>query len=691
LVLLAVFAQVGHLLFHNAEVFYSFGSSLGALGGALLGSYSLREIKSTLSNFYYAAFLFCFYGLVFSASLAVLLKHQRRVARRQRRRLQRRQRDDSGGGVGVSGCFGGLADDNGGGSGAPAAPESYSTKMAKCESGDVWGNSLSVKEIGDLAWGKFLVWAGFKPESGTGKTDDALSAEFLFAEFECQIDELLHKLDVISGCAPSAVSPPPLSGFPPAANSSTDAKFNSSGTASKSGASSELRQRHQQQQQQQSDIHRMDNQFAYNRDRDWAQLVDLGHLDTGALTDENDKDLRVALEYEIYRQLHLGPPVEESSNFITHRSKERVAAPSSSRPPLSGGGGGDQNGGGELLQLLGLDPSSVSSAAATELLLANFCSSMQMGNEADAFLYPQKGCDEGLYSTLIENDIPYHPPTFESFTSDIEVDIPYHGPSAGDRDSLQSDELSIPDWTTPQAPAPPRPTNQKTKKSNRTTNQHHHNLAPLEVEIPYHPPLEDFDEALGNVMVEVPSHILEDDFEEDEDDESVEMEIELCRVNEAYLVSPSSPTSRAKEHLPFEVSAGIHRSDSNRTKGRSRVSEPESNGRRAEFYSNAGRRLHKTRSRGKVKLLDSELPTTSNSATTTATATPADVYLSSRRDGDAVFASVTAPSSSLNCGRSGVSGGGAGDGGAPGGNRNLAFHASPTGQGREPREKETPC
>ena len=33
----------------------------------------------------------------------------------------------------------------------------------------------------------------------------------------------------------------------------------------------------------------MDNQFAYNRDRDWAQLVDLGHLDTGALTNENDK------------------------------------------------------------------------------------------------------------------------------------------------------------------------------------------------------------------------------------------------------------------------------------------------------------------------------------------------------------------------------------------------------------------
>ena len=46
--------------------------------------------------------------------------------------------------------------------------------------------------------------------------------EFILAEFEFQIDELLHKLDVISGAAPSSSSaPPPLSAFPPFAHSST--------------------------------------------------------------------------------------------------------------------------------------------------------------------------------------------------------------------------------------------------------------------------------------------------------------------------------------------------------------------------------------------------------------------------------------------------------------------------------------
>ena len=78
---------------------------------------------------------------------------------------------------------------------------------------------------------------------------------------------------------------------------------------------------------------------------------------------------------------------------------DRNAAPLRPTPLItnydhSGGGGGGVGGvggggdaaGEELLQLLGLDPLTANSAAATELLLANFCSSMQMGNENDAFL-----------------------------------------------------------------------------------------------------------------------------------------------------------------------------------------------------------------------------------------------------------------------------------------------------------------
>ena len=112
-----------------------------------------------------------------------------------------------------------------------------------------------------------------------------------------------------------------------------------------------------------------------------------------------NQDLRAALEYEIYRQLHLGPPVEDT-HFITSRPMERVAAPAAPRTAPAGGGCGVDIGGGgggeDLLQLLGLDPSAVNSAAATELLLANFCSSMQIGNENDAFLDPQRREDEGV-------------------------------------------------------------------------------------------------------------------------------------------------------------------------------------------------------------------------------------------------------------------------------------------------------
>ena len=62
-----------------------------------------------------------------------------------------------------------------------------------------------------------------------------------------------------------------------------------------------------------------------------------------------------------------------------------------------------------------------------------------------------------LFGGVAENDIPYHPPTGEAFDGEVEVDIPYHGPPVGDQDSLLSDELSIPDWTTP-LPPPPQPT-----------------------------------------------------------------------------------------------------------------------------------------------------------------------------------------------------------------------------------------
>ena len=42
--LLAIFVQVGHLLFPSTEAFSSFGASLGSLGGALMGSYGLADI-----------------------------------------------------------------------------------------------------------------------------------------------------------------------------------------------------------------------------------------------------------------------------------------------------------------------------------------------------------------------------------------------------------------------------------------------------------------------------------------------------------------------------------------------------------------------------------------------------------------------------------------------------------------------
>ena len=107
------------------------------------------------------------------------------------------------------------------------------------------------------------------------------------------------------------------------------------------------------------------------------------------------KDLRAALEYEIYRQLQMAPPLDEGPHFgIAYHYRNAPALSAADRGSGDGVGGGDAAGD-ELLQLLGLDPLTANSAAATELLLANFCSSMQqMGDEKDAFLRTEDAGDQ---------------------------------------------------------------------------------------------------------------------------------------------------------------------------------------------------------------------------------------------------------------------------------------------------------
>ena len=123
------------------------------------------------------------------------------------------------------------------------------------------------------------------------------------AEFEFQIDELLHKLDVISG-----VAAPFSSSAPPPQHLSSNAAFNnqsstsgvetkdSSGVNSKSGTSSDQRQQqqHLQQHQQQHLVssalnYGVDDPLAYDPNHDWTQLVDLNNFEAGLVANDDDK------------------------------------------------------------------------------------------------------------------------------------------------------------------------------------------------------------------------------------------------------------------------------------------------------------------------------------------------------------------------------------------------------------------
>ena len=122
------------------------------------------------------------------------------------------------------------------------------------------------------------------------------------AEFEFQIDELLHKLDVISDAAPPSSGAAPLPGAHHAAypsSSGADTK-DSSGIVSKSGTSSDRQHPHQQLLQQRHLLQQqlaapfdgrrlggVDDQLIY--DHDWNQLVDLGNFESGLMNHDDDK------------------------------------------------------------------------------------------------------------------------------------------------------------------------------------------------------------------------------------------------------------------------------------------------------------------------------------------------------------------------------------------------------------------
>merc|ERR1712228_319788 len=91
-------------------------------------------------------------------------------------------------------------------------------------------------------------------------------------------------------------------------------------------------------------------------------------------------------------------------------------------------------------------------------------------------------------------------------------------------------------------------------------------------------------------------------------------DVELAKVNMAYLGDPASPSSHATvadshPQLPHSLPHQHHHTieDNFKTSEQSHGDKTRS-GRRSEGRS-PGRRLHKTRSRGKVKLLDADPPT----------------------------------------------------------------------------------
>ena len=117
-------------------------------------------------------------------------------------------------------------------------------------------------------------------------------------EFEFQIDELLNKLDVISGSVPPTgygrLAALNGAGFPSASNahsssSGADVK-ESSGSNSKSGASSE--RRHPQHPSFGVENRRFagfDDRLIYDSAADWNQLIDFGNFEAGLNANDDDK------------------------------------------------------------------------------------------------------------------------------------------------------------------------------------------------------------------------------------------------------------------------------------------------------------------------------------------------------------------------------------------------------------------
>ncbi|XP_064648391.1 polycystin-1-like protein 1 isoform X2 [Lineus longissimus] len=185
--------------------------------------------------------------------------------------------------------------------------------------------TMSSKELMNFYWNRLLVWLKVRRITQDDDDDSVLPPEFTMAEIEYQVDELLFKMNAISGSHG-------LPEKPPCYYTDSDCTYGIGDDGVSSGGS-EVRG---------FDETRFESRIAkiednlYMQEPHLAQLIQLDNIGTNILSQEREKQLRSELELEIFRQLQVQRQ-EGKSQSNTHFD-------GSTSSPLRAGDGLNQSG-----------------------------------------------------------------------------------------------------------------------------------------------------------------------------------------------------------------------------------------------------------------------------------------------------------------------------------------------------------
>ncbi|KAL3831269.1 hypothetical protein ACJMK2_023042, partial [Sinanodonta woodiana] len=193
-------------------------------------------------------------------------------------------------------------------------------------------STLDFTELLHLYWEKYQLWAGLKKLPEVQETENILPPEFTMAEIEYQVDELLFRMNALTGSHG-------LPEKPPCYFTDSDGTFGAGDDGISSGGSEVA---HYPDDRLEHRVQKIEDNL-YSQEPYLAQLLKLDNQRDEEISHDKEKQLWSHLELEIFRQLqmqrqeHRPPTVMEEAGGTEVPREDTVMPSSTDTSPVSTG------------------------------------------------------------------------------------------------------------------------------------------------------------------------------------------------------------------------------------------------------------------------------------------------------------------------------------------------------------------